>query len=66
MYSRLDKGPRRGAKQKRIKALLHEDNDLICKVSGAHIIGFVGEAFLGVLVYFHFIQSLHLADFNSR
>jgi hypothetical protein len=35
--TRLDKSPRGSAKKKRIKTLLHEDDDLICQVSGAYI-----------------------------
>jgi hypothetical protein len=39
--TRLDKSPRRGAKKKRIKTLLHEGDDPIRQLMGAHIVGFV-------------------------
>jgi hypothetical protein len=32
--TRLDESPRGGAKEKRIQTVLHEDDELICKVGG--------------------------------
>jgi hypothetical protein len=61
--TRLDKSPRGGAKEKRIKSVLHEHDDLICQVSGAHIICFVRWYFL-VLGCCHLIQLLYSAEFN--
>jgi hypothetical protein len=63
--ARLDKSPRRGAKQKRIKTLLHEDDDLICQIPGGHIVEIVRCCFVGVRFGFHLIQPLRFADFNS-
>jgi hypothetical protein len=64
--TRLDKSPRGSAKKKRIKTLLHEHDDLICKVDGAHIKDFVRRYFLDVRSCFHLIQPLRFTDFNSR
>ena len=54
--ARLDKSPRRGAKQKRIKTLLHEDDDLICQIPRGHIVEIVRCCFVGVRFHFHLIQ----------
>jgi hypothetical protein len=62
--TRLDKSPR-GAKQKRIKTLLHEDDDLICQVTGGHKVQIVRCCFVGVWFSLHLIQPLRFADFNS-
>jgi hypothetical protein len=39
--TRVEKNPREFTKLKRITAALHECDDLICKICGAHIIGSV-------------------------
>jgi hypothetical protein len=61
--TRLENDPHASTAVKWIAAPLHEDDDLICKIRGAHIIGIVRWYVLG---RWHLIQLLYYAEVNSR
>jgi hypothetical protein len=63
--TRVEKSPREFRKLKRMTAALHECEDLIRKICGAHIMGFV-RWYVLVLGCCHLVQLLYSAEVTSR